>query len=482
MMDETVKTATGADSALIEGRKQVESHSAVFKKELGLFDLVLGQLLIMLGANWVGTAAKLGGASLYFWLVGIVIYYVPLAFVVTHLNRLMPLEGGIYQWAKLAFNEFTGFLVAWNMWVFLVLLMSWTGLNVASILSYAVGEGGQWMASSKWFIALATLASVSLLILVARYGLRVGKTVQNAGGIILLSVFALFLALPLVNLAAGGAAQSSLRVERPAFTLVNLTIFTKLVVFGLSGFEFVAIFAGESRNPARAIGKSVMIAAPMIALMYILGTYSVLYFVRPEDADLIAPIPQTLGLGLRGFAIAGYVAPLAILLLLARDMAQVCFTFSGNARFPLVAGWDHLIPEWFTRIHPRYKTPINSILFTGVLILCISLTSLIGVDHQEAFQLLQGATGVFFGLGYLVMFAIPLFGLRGVVFPLWLKAGAFSGLAVVTLFIAFSIFPIIEVQNHLVYAAKIVSVVVFGNAIGLAIYLMRANQEKPRLD
>jgi amino acid transporter len=481
-MNEPVETATGADSALVEARKQVESHSAVFKKELGLFDLVLGQLLIMLGANWVGTAAKLGGASLIFWLLGIAIYYVPLAFVVTHLNRLMPLEGGIYQWAKLAFNELTGFMVAWNMWVFLVLLMSWTGLNVASILAFAAGQGGEWMASSKWFIGVATLASVGLLVIVARLGLGLGKKVQNAGGIILLVVFALFLILPLTNLTAGGTAQTPMQIAMPTLTLVNLTIFTKLVVFGLSGFEFVAIFAGESRNPGRAIGKSVIIAAPIIALMYILGTYSVLYFVRPEDADLIAPIPQSLGLGLRRFGIAAYVAPLAILLLLARDMAQVCFTFSGNARFPLVAGWDHIIPEWFTRLHPKYKTPVNSILFTGLLILCISLISLIGVDYQEAFQMLQGATGVFFGLGYLVMFAIPLFGLKGqgVVFPLWLKIGALSGLLMVLLFIALSIFPIIEVQNHFLYAAKIGSVVVFGNAIGIAIYLMRERKMRLR--
>src|SRR5262245_58372040 len=330
-MNETLETATGADSTLTEARRQVESQSAVFKKELGLFDLVLAQLLIMLGANWVGTAARLGGSSLIFWLLGIAIYYVPLALVVTYLNRLMPLEGGIYQWAKLAFNERTGFMVAWNMWVFLVLLMSWTGLNVASILSYAAGPGSEWLASSKWVIGLLALASVGLLVGVARRGLGLGKKVQNAGGIILLLVFALFLILPLINWAAGGAAQTPMRVELPTLSLVNLTIFTKLVVFGLSGFEFVAIFAGESRNPARAIGKSVVIAAPIIALMYILGTYAVLYFVRPEDADLIAPIPQALGLGLRGFGIAAYVAPLAISLLLARDMAQVCFTFSGNA-------------------------------------------------------------------------------------------------------------------------------------------------------
>jgi hypothetical protein len=63
--------------------------------------------------------------------------------------------------------------------------------------------------------------------------------------------------------------------RRPGATLRSSV---KVSVGGLSGFEYVAILAGESRNPAKNIGRSVMLSAPVIALMFILGASSVLTF------------------------------------------------------------------------------------------------------------------------------------------------------------------------------------------------------------
>jgi len=50
----------------------------------------------------------------------------------------------------------------------------------------------------------------------------------------------------------------------------------------------------------------------------------------------------------------------------------------------MVAGWDHLLPEWFTRLHASYKTPVNSILLLGAVTLADSVAALIGVDPQQA--------------------------------------------------------------------------------------------------
>src|SRR5262244_4349203 len=95
----------GRAAGLSEVRREeerVEQRSAVFPKELGLTDLVLTQIVFVVGTGWVGTAAKLGNQQLFFWLLAIVTFYLPLAVVVIYVNRVLPLEGGIYQWAKLA--------------------------------------------------------------------------------------------------------------------------------------------------------------------------------------------------------------------------------------------------------------------------------------------------------------------------------------------------------------------------------------------
>ena len=57
----------------------------------------------------------------------------------------------------------------------------------------------------------------------------------------------------------------------------------------------------------------------------------------------------------------------------------------------MVAGWDRLLPAWFSTLHPKYQTPVNSILLVGASSFAIASLSLIGVGQAEAFQLLFNA-------------------------------------------------------------------------------------------
>src|SRR5215813_11860504 len=96
----------------LEAEHLVELHSVELKKELRLGDLVLTQILYIVGLSWIGYAAKLGPQNFVFWLAAVVLFYIPSGIVVIHLSKEMPLEGGIYQWAKLRFGNLMGFLVA----------------------------------------------------------------------------------------------------------------------------------------------------------------------------------------------------------------------------------------------------------------------------------------------------------------------------------------------------------------------------------
>src|SRR5215210_61436 len=132
--------------------ERVKERGAVFKKELGLSDLVLTQILFIVGLPWVGVAAKQGASHVVLWLVAMLFFYVPSAVVVIYLNRIMPLEGGLYQWAKLGFNDLIGFLVAWNLWLFAILNTSEIGLQITQYLVYVIGPSGEWLTASKSFI------------------------------------------------------------------------------------------------------------------------------------------------------------------------------------------------------------------------------------------------------------------------------------------------------------------------------------------
>jgi glutamate:GABA antiporter len=473
-MIESTSAPALATTELAEAEARVEAHSASLKKELGVRDLVLTQILFIVGLTWIGIAGKLGPSHVVFWLLAIVLFYLPSAAVVMYLSRLMPLEGGLYQWAKLGFNGTIGFLLAWNLWLYVIVQSSEIGLACATFLSYALGPNASWMTRSSWFVAFATAVLLLLMVLASVVGLSVGKWVHNAGGVVMLVVFAALILMPLVGLYTGHLREyHPLRTSVPPFSLFNLNILGKMGFGALGGFEYVAILAGETKAPEKAVGKSVLIAAPIIALMFVLGTATVVAYVPTNDIDLIGPLAQVLRIGFGPFGVATLFVTIAILMTLGMRVAQASVSFTAVTRLPMVAGWDSLLPAWFSKLHSKYRTPVNSIVLVGICSFFIAVLSLVGVGQAEAFQLLFNASGIFYALTYVVMFSIPLFGLRGSATPppLWLKLASFSGLVMTVLYVVLSVFPIINVASVATFALKVSLVIIVANIVGAFIYM-----------
>lgn len=451
-------------------------EQAGLRKELGLRDLVMAQVLCVVGSTWVGIAAKLGRAHVAFWLGSMLLFYVPLAVVVIYLNRMMPLEGGLYQWAKSGFGEMAGFLTAWNLWVYAVIVTGAIIFVVPTDLGYIMGPAGAWIPASKVATLALTGGVMAGITLVAIRGLDVGKWLHNVGSIGIMTAYVILLGLPLWALLRGSITHyEPIPWQPPKPSWFGLAIFGQMTVGALSGFEYVAILAGESRNAARTIGQSVVISAPIIALMFILGTSTVLTFVGTQPINVIGPIPQTMRIA---FGAAGWAAPIAIFLLMMRAVASASLIFTGLTRLPMTAGWDNLVPRWFARLHPLRKTPVNSILFVTVLVMALILLSMMGVREQEASQLLAGASIALYAIAYIALFALPLLGRRALrdALPMWVKVASLAGLISSVVSLVIMVYPIIDVTNRGLYAAKICTVVVVSNLVGVVIY--RAGKRK----
>src|SRR5436190_5957585 len=462
--------------------RTVEARSGALKKELGLFDLVLTLIVFVVGTVWVGLASKLGNSQMVFWLLAILTFYLPLAAVVIFINRLAPLEGGLYQWGKVAFNDFVAFMVAWNFWIFGILVMSGIGLIIKKNIAYAIGPRANWMHENKWMTTLICTLLMIGIIAASRRGLALGKWVQNFGGAFLILTFITLILLPFITAGRGSLANyHPFSTSLPKFSVYNINVCSKLAVGALSGFEYIAILAGECRAPARNISRSVIISAPIIALMFILGTGSVLAFVTPETVDLIGPIPQVLSKGFSSFGWVSTLVSLTIFGVAARQIALMSIYFAGNTRLPMVAGWANLLPAWFARLHKRYRTPVNSILFVGASTLVFSLAPLIGVKEAEAFQFQDNAANVFYALIYMVLFAIPIVAMKrfGAMAPWWLKIASSAGFLVAAIGAFFTVFPIIDVQSPFLFGAKIIAVVLGANLIGITIYAVDKRRSEP---
>jgi glutamate:GABA antiporter len=447
------------------------SEESRLRKQLGLRDLVLAQILCVVGSTWVGVAAKLGRAHVVFWVVAMLLFYLPLAAVVIYLNRLLPLEGGLYQWAKAGFGELAGFLTAWNLWVYAVIVVGSILFVVPTDLGYLLGPSGAWIPASRIATLLIIGSLVVAIVMVSIHGLDVGKWLHNAGSILILLAYAILLPLPLWALWRGALHQyQPIPLELPRFDWFGLAVFGQMTVGALSGFEYVAILAGECRSAARTIGQSVLFSAPVICLMFILGTSSVLAFVGNQPINVIGPIPQTFRAAFGNTGPASWVAPVAIGMLIARAIASASLIFTGLTRLPMTASWDHVVPEWFSRLHPQRRTPVNSILFVGILVILLLFLSMLGVREQEASQLLANASVVHYALAYIALFAIPLIGALRIGVPGWLKAAAAAGLFASVISLTIAVYPIVDVVSRTAYATKIVSVVLLSNAAGVLIF------------
>ncbi len=457
------------------------SVSHGLRKELGLRDLVLAQILCVVGSSWVGVAAKLGRAHLVFWIAAMLLFYLPLAAVVIYLNAMMPLEGGLYQWAKAGFGQFLGFLTAWNLWIYAVMCVPAILFVIPTDISYIWGQGAEWIPASR----TATFCIVGLVLAaiaaVAIRGLRIAKWLHNAGSAMLVTAYVILLGLPIALMLAGRrVAYTPFPWQAPQLSWLSLAVFGQMTIGGLSGFEYVAIMAGECKSAARTVGQSVFLSAPVIACMFILGTSSVLAFVGDRPINLIGPIPQTFRLALGETGPGALIAPFAILLVIGRAVAAASLIFTGLTRLPMTAGWDHLLPSWFTSLHPRSKTPVNSILFVAVVVMLLIAASMLGVHEQEAMQLLQNASTAHYGITYVSLFALPLLAAGHIrrALPWWLQLVAFAGLVSSVIAVSIAIYPIIDVENRLSYAAKIGCAVVGSNILGILIYRGRNHRAR----
>jgi amino acid transporter len=454
------------------------------ERQLRLRDLVLAQVLTVVGSSWVGLAAGLGRAQTVAWLLALAGFYLPMAVAVFYLNRAMPLEGGLYVWARRAFGDALGFMTAWNIWLYALSSIATILFQIPSEFSYMVGPSAARLPESHTFVYSLLAVIVALLAWTAVRGLSLGKWIHNVSGASMILAFTLLILAPGWSFLHGHPVHFAPftfalpHTDRESLALVGQ------ILFASSGLEYIAILAGETHSPARDISRSVVIATPIVFAMFILGTGSVLAFhnANPGTAiNYIAPIPQTLRLAFAGSGVATLIARFVILLLQIRILGASSYLFTGVTRLPMTAGWDRLAPPWFTRLHPRFRTPANSIYFTTAVVAAMLVFGSLGVRAAEAFDVLNNASTEFYVLAYIAMFAIGLLGAQNLRrhLPRWVIAWCALGGLTCILILVLNAYPFVAVASPLGFAVKIVGTVAAANVLGYLFY-RRAAKRSPR--
>ncbi len=135
------------------------------------------------------------------------------------------------------------------------------------------------------------------------------------------------------------------------------------VFFAYIGFDALATTAEECKEPQKDLPKSMINSLLICTVLYILIALVLTGMVSYTElavGDPLAFVFEKVNLGW----MSGIVAVSAVI-----AMASVLLVFqNGQPRIWMTMSRDGLLPERFSRIHPKFKTPAFSTIITGILV------------------------------------------------------------------------------------------------------------------
>jgi glutamate:GABA antiporter len=352
------------------------------KRVLTVRDLVLFNLVAVIGLRWLATSAKAGPAALSLWLLAAALFFVPQGLAVIELSRRFPEEGGIYSWTKRALGERHGFLCGWCYWICNVLYYPNLLISTAVIGTYVFGMGNTALESNWYYVLPVTLGSLWLAVWLNIVGLARGRWLQNAGGVgtyftgVVLIGFGIWAVVTGVPSANPMPARSFI----PDVTDLRSLNLWASIAFAFAGLELSAAMGDEVEDPKRTLPRSVLLSAPLIAVAYILGTGALLWLVPADDSlSIVSGFLQGIERGARDAAPwLFWVTPVAAFAYTVGNVGGVGAWLSGPARVAFVIGLDRYFPPAFGKVHPRWGTPYVAILVQASLATIALLLSVLG--------------------------------------------------------------------------------------------------------
>jgi glutamate:GABA antiporter len=468
-----------------EHRASEGSAGAVsLDRALGLRDLVLFNLVAVLGLRWLATAAKAGPSAIALWLLAALFFFVPQGLVVGELSSRYPEEGGVYQWTKRALGERHGYVCGWCYWINNVLYYPNLLISAAVIATYAIGRGDGALASNWTYVLPATLLCLWFAAGLNIVGVGTGKWLQNAGGIGTYVPGVIMVALAIAFVVTGRPSANPIT---PSTVVPNLGSLQGLnlwasIAFAFAGLELSSTMGGEVRDPRRTLPRSVLVSAPLIAAAYVMGTWALLRIVPASDINIVSGLLQSISSGARALSPAlWWLAPLAAVAYTLGNVGGVGAWLTAPARVAFAIGLDRYLPPAFGRVHPRWKTPYVAILVQAALATVFLLVSVLGkgTTVERAYLVILDTQLLIYFIPYVYLF-ISFLLLRRVDAPsdavrvpggaIGARAVGASGLVVTVLAMAIAMVPPGGESDPLLFELKVVGGALGFVALGGVVY------------
>lgn len=338
--------------------------------------LGLGTATSVVVANMIGTGiftttglmlarTESGWLVLLAWLLGGIVALCG-ALSYAELATMMPHAGGEYVYLREIYGPLPAFLTGWTS--FFVGFSAPVAASAVACAKYLAAAG---VLRETWLAEKSTAAGIVLALTAVHYcGLRLGARVQNLlTGLKLVLLFGLVA----VGFAIGRGSWDFLRdtssfwaAGRPSQLGVTLL----LAMFAYSGWNAAGYIAGEIKEPARNLPRSLLLGTLIVTLIYLLMNLLLFFAALPAQLRGIVPVGEVAAIQLFGPGAAKMISTLIAFALLSSLSAYVLI----GPRVYYAMARDGLFFRFAARVHPRFQTPGLSILAQGACSLAMILT------------------------------------------------------------------------------------------------------------
>ena len=370
-----------------------------FKKVLRSLDMTLFTVCAILVMDTLAPSAAIGPSSISWWLITLVLFFIPYGLITAELGTTYPEQGGLYVWIKNAFGEKWAARTTWLYWINVALWMPSVYILFAGMFSQLFfPEMGLWMQIGIGIVM------TWITVWIGTMTLETGKWIPNIGAIfkavimIVIGVGAFFYAK--VN---GVANDLSFKAILPEWG-AGLA-FLPVIVYNFMGFELMSGASGEMKNPGKDIPRAIITSGALIAVFYIMGTVGILMALPLDQLGLVSGIVDTLKILLGGTPFGNAVVVVLGVAALYTFLANMVTWTIGANRTAAEAAKENELPEIFGREHPVKKTPTGAFILTGIVsTVVIILYGFMAGNAEDLFWTLFAFSSMIFLMPYLALF------------------------------------------------------------------------------
>jgi glutamate:GABA antiporter len=334
------------------------------RKVLLRIDLILFSTCAIITLETLASTSSPGGQAIVWLLVTLLVFFVPYGLIVAELGSAFPLEGGPYEWSRLAYGRLAGSVTAFFYWVAqpiwlggLLTATAVAGVD-ALIVSHPLGTVGE---------VVFGLVFVWAVIGGAILAMRFGKQIPNAGSILKFALTLLFVGLAIAFLVSRGKPAGTVTGSGFTPSLAGFLFLIGILMYNWIGFETATGASEEMVNPRRDIPKMVLRGGAITAAVYALFLIFILLVIPKSQLSTVSSFAATIA---RVNSVLGGATPWAdkligvtlVIVLLSEGVVWIM----GSDRIQAIAAIDGAAPGWMRRF-TSFGTPIAVNLTSGFI-------------------------------------------------------------------------------------------------------------------